>query len=151
MASFHPTEWSKAVKSSVAGITSIAVIIGFYLSVEAWADDKITESERRQIEERAEEQAINDINHSKIIQSARIESAQTNISITELTLAILEDEMAEREEDGKEPTERQDRAMDRLLRLLETYETEQTDATSKLTTITTTTTTTTTQSRAEPQ
>ena len=134
---FNPAEWSLAVQRGTGAITTIALIIGGYLAVEAWAEDKITESERKMIEERASVQALNDINHDKIIQSSRIVTAQTNISIIEIEIKILEDEIEEREDDGKDPTERQERAMDRLLRILETYESVEDDATGKLTHITT--------------
>jgi hypothetical protein len=137
VALLNPAEWSKAVKGGVAAIVTIATIIGMYVSVEGWAEEKITESERRMIEERAEAQALNDINHDKIIQSSRLNTAQTNISIVEIEITILEDEIEEREEDGRDPTERQERAMDRLLRILETYEGVEVDATDKLTHIST--------------
>lgn len=143
MAPFKPSEWSKAVQRSVAGFMSVGAIIGMYLTVEAWADDKISESERRQIQATAEVQARNDIDHDKIIQSARISQSETNIEIIEIKLSQLEDEIDERTEDGKEPTARQERTIERLSKLLETYEETQKDATEKLTTITTTTVTTT--------
>ena len=142
MASFNPTEWSKAVKTSVAGLVTIGTIIGLYISVEGWADDKITESERRQLEQRVEAQVRNEMDHDKMVQSSRIATSELNITVTEMKLEQLEEDIDERAEDGKEPTARQKRSIERLTKLLETYESEQVDATTKLTTITTTTTTT---------
>jgi hypothetical protein len=143
VASFNPAEWSKAVKASVAGLTTIGVIIGLYMSVEGWADDKISDSERRQLEQRVEAQVRNEMDHSKMVQSARIATSELSITVTEMKLEQLEEDIDERVDAGKEPTSRQERSMERLTRMLETYETEQLDATTKLTTITTTTTTTT--------
>ncbi len=141
---FSVSEWSKAVKMSVGGLITIGVIIGFYVSVDSWAEEKITEAEIRMIERTAASQAVNDIAHNKMIQSSRISRSETNITITEMKLEELEDQIDERTDAGREPTARQERSMMRLTRLLETYETEQLDATTKLTVITTTVTTTTT-------
>ncbi len=138
------SEWSKAVKMTVGGLTTIGVIIGLYVSVDSWAEDKISAAEIRMIERTAEVQARNEIDHDKIIQSSRISQSETNITITEMKLEELEDQIDGRTEKGREPTARQERSMDRLTRLLETYESEQLDATAKLTVITHTTTTTTT-------
>lgn len=147
---FSISEWSKAVKATVAGVTTVGVIIGLYLSVDSWADEKITEAEIRMIERVAETQVRNEMDHDKMIQSTRISQSDTNITITEMKLEELEDEIDERGDDGKEPTARQERSMGRLTSLLETYELEQLDATKKLTKIThTTTTTTTTEERHE--
>ena len=143
---FKPAEWSLAMQRGATTLAAIGGIIVAYLAVESWAEDKITESERRVITEIATHQVRNEIDHDKMIQSRRIEVAQTNIRITELQMADVEDQIDEREEDGKQATERQDRAMDRLTKMLESYEAEQEDATSKLTVITRTTTTTTTTS-----
>ena len=41
--------WSTGMKTAVAAITGVTAIIGAYMTVEAWADDKITEAERRAI------------------------------------------------------------------------------------------------------
>jgi hypothetical protein len=131
------------VKAGVSVVVTFGGIIGLYLAVDAWAEDKITDSERRMITEQAELQAVNDINHSKIIQSQRITSSETNIEITNIKLEQLEDDIDARAEDGKDPTARQERTMNRLTSLLESYEEVNEDATTKLTTITTTTTTTT--------
>jgi hypothetical protein len=141
---FSISEWSKAVKMSVGGLVTIGVIIGFYVSVDSWAEEKITEAEIRMIERNAADQAKNDISHDKMIQSSRISRSETNITITEMKLEELEDQIDERTDAGREPTARQERSMSRLTKLLETYESEQLDATTKLTVITTTTTTTTT-------
>ena len=142
MASFNPSEWNKAVQMSVGGLTTIGVIIGMYLAVDAWAEDKITASEQRQLEQRIEAQVRNDIDHDKIVQSTRISTSTTNIELTEMKLEQLEEDIDERTDEGKEPTARQERSLTRLTKMLETYESEQMDATTKLTTITTTTTTT---------
>lgn len=150
MAFLKFSEWHTAVKSGIAVVITFGGIISLYLAVDAWAEDKITESERRMITEAAGQQAINDINHSKIIQSQRISSSETNIEITEIKLAQLEDEIDGRVEDGKEPSARQERSMTRLTKLLESYEETHDDATKKLTTITTITTTTTTTTGQRP-
>ena len=144
------SEWSNAVKMSVAGLVTVGTIIGLYLSVDAWADEKISAAEIRMIQRDAEAQARNEIDHDKMIQSTRISLPETNITITEMKLEELEDEIDERVEEGKEPTARQERSMERLSALLETYESEQLDATSKLTVITQTTTTTTTTTENRP-
>ena len=150
MASFKFSEWHVAVRAGVSVVLTFGAIIGTYIAVDAWADDKITESERRMITEAAEQQAINDINHSKIIQSQRIASSENSIEIAEIKLAQLEDDIDERNEDGKDPTARQERSMMRLTKLLESYEETHDDATTKLTTITTITTTTTTTTGQRP-
>lgn len=141
---FSPSEWSKAMQRGVGAIGTIGIILGAYFAVDSWAEDKISESELKQIKSVAEQQALNDINHSKIIQSQRIETAQTNISIVEIKMESVEDKISEREDAGKAPTDLQRRQMDRLTKLHETYEKEEEDATTKLTRITTTTVTTTT-------
>lgn len=138
------SEWSKAVKMTVAGAVTVATIIGLYLSVDSWAEEKISAAEIRMIQRAAQVQARNIIDHDKMIQSSRISRSEINITITEMKLEELEDQIDERTDDGREPTARQDRSMKRLSALLETYESEQLDATSKLTVITHTTTTTTT-------
>ena len=138
------SEWSKAVKMTVAGVVTVGTIIGLYMSVDSWADEKISAAEIRMIQRDAEAQARNEIDHDKMVQSTRISQSETNITITEMKLEELEDEIDERTDEGKEPTARQERSMDRLSALLETYEKEQLDATTKLTVITQTTTTTTT-------
>lgn len=129
---------------TVAGVVTVGTIIGLYMSVDAWADEKISAAEIRMIQRDAEAQARNEIDHDKMVQSTRISQSETNITITEMKLEELEDEIDERTDEGKEPTARQERSMDRLSALLETYEKEQLDATTKLTVITQTTTTTTT-------
>jgi hypothetical protein len=144
------SEWSNAVKMSVAGLVTVGTIIGLYLSVDAWADEKISAAELRMIQRDAEAQARNEIDHDKMVQSTRISQSETNITITEMKLEELEDEIDERVEEGKDPTARQERSMERLSALLETYEKEQMDATTKLTVITQTTTTTTTTTENRP-
>jgi hypothetical protein len=138
------SEWHNAVKAGIAVCTTFAAVIGIYIGVDAWAEDKITASEQRQMEQRIEAQVRNEIDHDKIVQSSRISRSELHITVTEMKLEQLEEDIDERVEDGKDPTARQERSMERLTRLLETYETEQIDATTKLTKITTTTTTTTT-------
>lgn len=133
------------MQRGVATITSIGFILGGYFAVDAWADEKITASEKRILTSQIEQQVRNEIDHSKILQSQRISTSEININIVEMKLAELEDSMDERQEEGKDPTARQERSMERMTKLLETYETEQLDATAKLTRITTTTTTTTTE------
>jgi len=140
---FSPSEWSKAVKAGIATLTTVGTVLAMYFTVNAWADDKISASELRQIQSAAEMQVRNDIDHDKIIQSSRISRSETNITITEMKLEELEDEIEERADGGKDPTARQERSMGRLIKLLDTYESEQLDATDKLTVITHTTTTTT--------
>lgn len=149
MAFLNPSEWSKAVQMTVGGLATVGTIIGLYLGVEAWAEDRITQSERRVITEIVTQQVRNEIDHDKMIQSQRLSEADTNLRVTELQLEILEDEIAEREESGLEPTERQKRKMDRLLSVVETYETVREQATENLTRITRTTTTTTTTTTEE--
>jgi len=144
VAFLNPSEWSGAVQKSVAGLTTVGVIIGMYLAVDAWAEDKISASEQRQLEQRIENQVRNEIDHDKMVQSQRLYTSETNISIVEMKLEQLEDEIDERAEDGKDPTARQERSLDRLSSLLETYEEVELDARNKLTVITHTTTTTTT-------
>lgn len=141
---FSPSEWSKAVKAGIATLTTVGVVLTMYFAVDAWAEGKISASERRQIQSAAETQVRNEIDHDKIIQSTRISQSEINITITEMKLEELEDEIDERADAGRDPTARQERSMNRLTRLLETYESEQMDATSKLTVITHTTITTTT-------
>jgi hypothetical protein len=132
------------VQGTVGGLTTIGVIIGMYAAVDAWAEDKVKASEQRQLEERIEAQVRNEIDHDKMIQSTRIATSELNITVTNMKIEELEDEIDERIEEGKVPTARQQRSLERLTKILETYEAEQVDATTKLTTITTTTTTTTT-------
>lgn len=143
MAFLNPSEWTKAVQMSVGGLTTIGVIIGMYVAVDAWAEDKIKAAEQRQLEQRIEAQVRNEIDHDKMVQSSRIATSELNITVTEMKLEELEEEIDERTEEGKEPTARQERSLNRLSSLLETYEEEQIDATTKLTVITRTTTTTT--------
>ncbi len=149
MASFKPSDWSKAVQGTVGGITTIGIIIGLYISVSAWAEEKVesrvTVSELRTINSLAEQRARNDIDHDKMVQSTRITQSELSITVTEMKLEQLEEDIDERTDEGREPTARQERSLGRLTKLLETYETEQVDATSKLTKITTTTTTTTSE------
>jgi len=149
VASFNPSEWSVAMQRGAAAITSIGIILGGYFAVDAWAEGKITEAERRVIQSQAESQVRNEIDHDKIIQSTRITQSETNISITEMKLEQLEEDIDERADEGREPTARQERSMERLTKLLDTYETVQEDATKKLTRITTTTTTTTTTTETD--
>jgi len=130
------SEWSKAVKATVAGAITVGTIIGLYISVDSWADEKILDAKIEQIERAAEVSALNDINHDKIIQSNRIDHSEMNIQITEMKLEEVEDEIDERKEQGQEPTARQERSSKRLLSLLEAYEAEHDDATEKLTKIT---------------
>lgn len=145
---FSPSEWSKAVKAGIATLTTIGGVLTMYFAVNAWADEKISASELRQIQAAAEVQVRNEIDHDKMIQSTRISQSETNITITEMKLEELEDKIDERADAGRDPSARQERSMERLSKLLETYEEEQLDATSKLTIITrTTTTTTTTENR----
>lgn len=146
MAFLNPSEWSKAVQMSVGGLTTVAAIIGLYLGVEAWAEDKISYAEKRVLTKQIEMQVRNEIDHSKMEQSSRLENAETRIQIAELELANVEEEIVEREEAGREPTLLQQRKLERLTKVLETYESVQEDAQRKLTKITTTTTTTTTES-----
>jgi len=143
VAFLNPSEWTKAVQMSVGGLTTIGVIIGMYVAVDAWAEDKIAAAEQRQLEQRIEAQVRNEIDHDKMVQSSRISTSELNITVTEMKLEELEEEIDERTDDGKEPTARQERSLERLTKMLETYESEQTDATTKLTVITRTTTTTT--------
>jgi hypothetical protein len=143
VAFLNPSEWTKAVQMSVGGLTTIGVIIGMYVAVDAWAEDKIAAAEQRQLEQRIEAQVRNEIDHDKMVQSSRISTSELNITVTEMKLEELEEEIDERNDEGKEPTARQQRSLERLTKLLETYEEEQTDATTKLTVITRTTTTTT--------
>lgn len=137
------SEWHSAVKAGVGVMGTIGAIIGSYIAVEAWAEDKISETERKVITEMIEQQVRNEIDHDKIVQSQRLDFAQTNLNLIELQMEHLEEEIAEREEDGQEPTERQKRKMNRLVRQLEVYEAVEEEATTKLTIITRTTTTTT--------
>lgn len=149
MASLKFSEWHNSVKAGVAVLGTFGAIIGIYVAVEAWAEDKISASERRQLEHHIEQQVRNEIDHDKIVQSSRLESSSVNIRVTTIQMEQLEDEIDERSEDGKEPTARQERQLERYNRLLETYEMEQSDATEKLTRITTTTTTTTTTEESQ--
>lgn len=114
-----PREWSKAVKMTVAGVTTVGGIIAMFMSVESWTDEKIatavTASEMRVIQAQARVQVANDINHDKIIQSQRLSEARTNIRLLELELEQLEDEIEYRREQNQQPTVRQERAMARLL------------------------------------
>lgn len=151
MAFLKPSEWPVAVQRGAATLAAIGGVIGAYLAVEAWAGDMITKSERRVITEIVTQQVKNEIDHSKMEQSQRIDTATTNIALVELQMEHLEEEIAEREEEGQEPTERQQRKMNRLVRQLEIYETEQTEATEQLTKIQRTTTTTTTTTTTEEQ
>lgn len=148
MASLKFSEWSDAVTKGVAALVTIGTIIGIYAGVSAWADEKleqrVSQAELAAITSMAEAQARNSIDHDKIVQRTRLVEAEANLKVTDLQLQILEDDIAEREEQGLEPTARQARQMDRLLKVVETYEQTQSDATMKLTKITTTTTTTTT-------
>lgn len=142
MATLNPKEWSQAVQMTVGGLSTVALIISMYLGVDAWAEGKITASEQRQLEQRIEAQVRNEIDHDKITQSTRLAVSSTNITIVELQLEQLEEDIDERSDAGREPTARQERTMTRLTKMLETYESVQLDATTKLTRITTTTTTT---------
>lgn len=146
MAFLNPSEWPVAVQRGAATLAAIGGIVGAYIAVEAWAGEMITKSERRVITEIVTQQVRNEIDHSKMEQSQRIDTATTNISLIELQMENLEEDIAEREEEGQDPTERQKRKMDRLVRQLEVYESEQVQATEQLTKITRTTTTTTTES-----
>ena len=143
MAFLKFSEWHNAVKAGVAVCVTFTAVIGFYVGVDAWAEDKITASEKRQLEQRIEAQVRNEIAHDKMVQSSRIATSELNITVTEMKLEEIEEEIDARQDEGKEPTARQERSLERLTKLLETYESEQVDATTKLTTITTTTTTTT--------
>jgi len=145
VAFLNPSEWSKAVQMTVGGLATVGTIIGMYVAVDAWAEDKISASEQRQLEERIEVLIRNEIDHDKIVQSQRIATSDLNITVTEMKLEQLEEDIDERADDGRDPTARQERSMKRLTKLLETYETEQLDATAKLTKTTVTTTTTTTE------
>lgn len=143
MAFLDMSKWSDSVKLATGAVTSIAIILGGYFSVEAWAESKIAEAERRVITTQIEMQVRNEIDHSKMEQSQRLETAETRIVITELELANVEESIEEREDEGKQPTLLQQKKMERLMRVLETYESVQEDAERKLTKITTTTITTT--------
>jgi hypothetical protein len=145
VASINPAEWSVAVQRGAATLAAIAGIIASYVAVEAWAEDKISEAQLQQLKVIAETQVRNEIDHDKMVQSSRLTTSELNISITEMKLEQLEEEVDARNDAGREPTARQQRSMERLTKLLETYETEQMDAQTKLTVITTTTTTTTTE------
>lgn len=142
MALLKFSEWHNAVKAGVAVVGTFGAIIGIYMSVDAWAEDKIAAAEQRQLEQRIEDQVRNEIDHDKIVQSTRIATSTTNITIVELQLEQLEEDIDERTDAGRDPTARQQRSMERLTKLLEAYEEVQVDATKKLskTTITTTTT-----------
>ena len=146
MASLNPSEWNKAVQMSVGGLTTIGIIIGMYVAVDAWAEDKATAAQLETLKVVAESQVRNDIDHDKMVQSSRISTSELNITVTEMKLEQLEEDIDERVDDGKAPTARQERSLTRLTKMLSTYETEQVDATTKLTKITSTTTTTTTES-----
>ena len=102
---FHPNEWSKAVKATVAGITTIGGIIAMFVTVESWTDEKIqtavSASEKRQIEEAAKRHAIHDISHDKMIQGERITTAEANIRIAQIELSLLEAEIDGRRADGR--------------------------------------------------
>lgn len=143
MAFLDMSKWSDSVKLATGAVTSIAIILGGYFSVEVWAESKIAEAERRVITTQIEMQVRNEIDHSKMEQSQRLETAETRIVITELELANVEESIEEREDEGKQPTLLQQKKMERLMRVLETYESVQEDAERKLTKITTTTITTT--------
>jgi hypothetical protein len=134
------------MQRGAATLVAITAIIGAYVAVDAWAEDKATSAQLETLKVIAESQVRNEIDHDKMIQSTRISQSETNIIITEMKLEQLEEDIDERVDEGREPTARQQRSMNRLTNLLETYETEQVDATTKLTKITTTTTTTTTES-----
>lgn len=97
MASLKFSEWHNAVKAGVAVVGTFGAIIGIYLAVDAWAEDKISISERRQLEQRVEAQVRNEIDHDKMIQSQRLSEADTNLHLYELQLEMLEDEIDERE------------------------------------------------------
>ena len=143
MAFLDMSKWSDSVKLATGAVTSIAIILGGNFSVEVWAESKIAEAERRVITTQIEMQVRNEIDHSKMEQSQRLETAETRIVITELELANVEESIEEREDEGKQPTLLQQKKMERLMRVLETYESVQEDAERKLTKITTTTITTT--------
>jgi len=145
VASFNPAEWSVAVQRGAATLAAVAAIIASYVGVDAWADEKASSAQLATLKVVAEAQVRNEIDHDKMVQSQRISQSETNITITEMKLEQLEDDVDERTEEGKEPTARQARSIQRLTKMLETYETEQIDATAKLTVITHTTTTTTTE------
>jgi hypothetical protein len=146
VASFKFSELHNTVKLGIGAATTVAAIIGIYVGVEAWADEKlesrISAVELATIKKLAEVQARNEIDHDKITQRTRLVEATSGINITDLQLQILEEEVAEREEQGLEPTARQTRQMERLTKVSETYELVQRDATEKLTVTTITTTTT---------
>jgi len=142
VASFNPAEWSVAVQRGAATIIAIGSILAAYLAVDAWAEDKVVASQLETLKVVAESQVRNEIDHDKMVQSRRISQSETNITITEMKLEQLEEDIDERTDAGREPTARQERSMERLTKLLETYEEEQVDATTKLTRITTTTVTT---------
>jgi len=149
------SEWHSAVKTGVAVIGTFSAIIGIYVGFDAWASDKIedrvSETELAVIKSQAEIQARNEIDHDKITQRTRIVEAAAGISVTDLQLQILEEEIAEREEQGLPPTARQQLKMDRLLKVTETYTAIQTDATEKLTKTASSTITTTTTTTTEPE
>lgn len=134
-----PNQWSTAVKGTVVGITTIGGIIGMFLTVDSWTDDKIkteiTASEKRTIEQAARRHVEHEINHDKIIQSQRMIEAQANIKIASLELAQVEDEIDERREAGLDVTERQKRAQDRLMEAIGIWERQMDDARDKLTTV----------------
>jgi predicted RNA-binding protein len=129
------------VKAGVAVCTTFAAVIGIYIGVDAWADDKAMAAQLETLKVVAEAQVRNDMDHDKMVQSSRISRSETNITVTEMKLEQLEEDIDERQDAGREPTARQERSLTRLTKLLETYESEQLDATTKLTTITTITTT----------
>lgn len=134
---FHPTEWSKAVKMTVAGLATIGGIIGMFIGVESWTDEKIeskvTESEKRQIEQNARLQVTNEINHDKMIQSQRLSEAEIQIKLIELEMKNLEDEIDRRRSEGLNQTVRQERTLARLIESMRIWESQHEDAQEKLT------------------
>lgn len=135
MVFLNPSEWSTAVKAGVTAFGSIGAIIGMYLAVESWADEKISEAEIRQIKADAEQEVRSELAHDRIVQSNRISSSETNIAVVELQLALIEEEIDARTGDGLEPLASQERTRERLIALIEIYSQEQEDATKKLTAI----------------
>jgi len=125
-------EASTAMKMAISALVGIGMIIGFYTAVEAWADGKITEAEVVTIERIAVNQAKNAIIHDKIYQTQRVEYSETNLKMITYDLTQLEEEIAEREDEGKRPSASQERKMKRLLDSMAYHEAEVADARAKL-------------------
>lgn len=134
---FNPSEWSKAVKMTVAGLATIGGIIGMFMTVDTWTDEKIqghvTASEKRQIQALAVNQVANEINHDKMIQSQRLSEAEIQIKLLELQLRNLEEEIDLRLSENLEPTVRQERTLARLIESMRIWESQHEDAQRKLT------------------